>query len=90
MGVSSAHLVYNSTVENPVGFNRLAWGFSTRAKTGTWPSIDEVAKSKTPQELEKFASDAMNQADPQVVTKIVEEVKNSINNFLPSLESYKD
>lgn len=32
----------------------------------------------------------MNQADPQVVTKMIEEVKNSSNNFLPSLESYKD
>jgi len=28
MGVSSAHIVYNSALENSVGFNRLAWGFT--------------------------------------------------------------
>ena len=32
----------------------------------------------------------MNQADQQVVSKVVAEVKNSTNNFLPSLDSYKD
>jgi len=32
----------------------------------------------------------MNQADQQVVYKVVAEVKNSTNNFLPSLDSYKD
>lgn len=90
MGVSSAHIVYNSALENSVGFNRLAWGFTKWTKTGTWPSLDEVAKSKSPKELEKFASDAMNQADQQVVSKVVAEVKNSTNNFLPSLDSYKD
>jgi hypothetical protein len=90
MGVSTAHIVYNSALEHSVGFNRLAWGYRRWQQDGTWPSIDEVAKNKTPQELDNFANDLANKADPQLVSKIVEEVKNSTNKFLPSLESYKD
>nr|YP_010833277.1 hypothetical protein QLP03_mgp044 [Agaricus bitorquis]WFG54024.1 hypothetical protein [Agaricus bitorquis] len=47
MGVSSAHIIYNSELEHSVGFNRLAWGYTKWLKTGSWPSIDEVATNSS-------------------------------------------
>src|SRR5258708_5972133 len=52
MAVSSIHIAYHASLENSVGFIRLAWGYIRWLNTGIWPSIDEVAKSKSPQELE--------------------------------------
>lgn len=90
MGVSSAHIVYNTALEHSVEFKRFVWVYTRWSKDGVWPSLDEVAKTKSPQELDNFAKEVSNQADPQLVSKLVEESKICTNKFLPSLESYKD
>lgn len=54
-GVGSGHLLYNSILENSVGFNRLMWGVSEYKKTGSWPSID-LAYAQTAEKLDLFAA----------------------------------
>lgn len=81
-GVSATHLTYHSALENSVGFNRFMWGLTEYRKTGTWPSIDQVAKTTTDKQLSDFASEAVKHADNSTVQSIVNEV--SANKFIPS------
>jgi len=80
-GVTASQITYHSAVENSVGFNRLMWGLSEYRKTGTWPSIDQVAKQINDKQVNDFASEAVKHADQSKVSSIVNEVNG--NGFLP-------
>jgi hypothetical protein len=82
-GVTAGQVTYHSSLENSVGFNRLMWGWSEFRRTGNWPSIDQVAKNTSPEQLQKFSDEAMKQADNTMVEEIVKEIKKSSgNNFI--------
>jgi hypothetical protein len=80
-GVSATQITYHSAIENPVGFNRLMWGFSEYRRTGEWPSLDQIAKTTNDKQLSDFASEAVKHADNSTVQSIVNEVNS--NKFLP-------
>ena len=42
-GVTSSHIIYNSALENSVGFNRFMVGITQYKETGKWPSISDIA-----------------------------------------------
>jgi len=81
-GVSATQITYHSAIENPVGFNRLMWGLSEYKKTGSWPSLEQVANSTTDKQLNDFAVEAIKHVDNSKVENILKEV--SDNKFLPS------
>lgn len=81
-GATSTHIIYNSAIENSVGFHRLMYGWTEYKRTNKWPSLDAIAQNKTDTEINDFVVNAMKSADDTIVKKIVEET--SKNNFLPS------
>ena len=87
-GASATSVVYQTAIENPVGFNRFMFGANTRLKTGHWPSLEEISNSVPSKQLDEFVKSEIAKAnkDLAIVDKIVEEVQKRIDNgsnFLP-------
>lgn len=72
-GVSATQITYHSAIENPVGFNRLMWGLSEYRRTGSWPSIDQIAKQNNDKQVNDFITEAVKHADKSKVENIINE-----------------
>jgi hypothetical protein len=81
-GITATQFTYQSAVENPVGFNRLMWGFSEFRRTGVWPSLEQIGNKINDNNLNEFITEAIKHADKSKLESIVNEVTG--NSFLPS------
>jgi hypothetical protein len=83
-GVTAGQVTYHSAIENPLGFNRLMWGYSEFRRTGSWPSLDQLNNVSEGQ-LENFKEEAIKHANADTVNQIVQEVstKTKSNGFSP-------
>lgn len=86
-GVSTGHLLYNSTLENSVGFNRLMWGISEYKKTGSWPSLD-MAYAESVANLEKFAVDERAKITPTEQAAIEANAEKAVSGIKTGSESF--
>ena len=68
-GVSANTITYNSALENSLGFNRFMWGLTEYRKSGTWPSLEKVSQDVSDTTLDKFANDALKNADNILLKK---------------------
>ena len=53
-GVTSSHIIYNSALENSVGFNRLMVGITQYNKTGKWPSLSDMSNNSSDTIVKEF------------------------------------
>ena len=73
-GASTVNVTYYSTLKNAVGFDRLMVGLTKFAETGSWPSLDIIARQNSDSAVQAFADKAMEQADQSKVASIINEV----------------
>lgn len=75
-GASTVNVTYHSTLKNAVGFDRLMFGLTKFAETGSWPSLDIIARQNSDSAVQAFADKAMEQVDldQSKVASIVNEV----------------
>ena len=81
MGVSLTTILYQTAIENPVGFNRFAYpyglGLDSMCKGKGWPSLEAIKKSEN--ELAQFANENIVKADKAKVDEAVNQVQDLID-----------
>lgn len=88
-GVSTTQVIYNSAIENSVGFNRFMYSITEYKKTGKWPNIDQM-NSYSEEAVNNNITKALEQADQAKIKSMVEEItklmneKGSSSNFVSS------
>lgn len=75
--VSTTKIIYNSAIENSVGFNRLMYSLTVYKETKKWPSLDQL-NSYSEEAVKAHTSKALEQADQEKIRSMVEEVNKLI------------
>nr|YP_010697876.1 hypothetical protein P1Q19_mgp22 [Fuscoporia viticola]WCF76837.1 hypothetical protein [Fuscoporia viticola] len=77
-GVSTTQVIYNSAIENSVGFNRFMYSITEYKKTGQWPNIDQM-NSYSEEAVNNNITKALEQADQAKIKSMVEEITKLMN-----------
>lgn len=79
-GVSTGQVIYNSAIENSVGFNRLMFSLTEYKKTGNWPSLDQMLRSNS------YSEEAVNSNVTKALEQAAAQLQDKIRSMLRSIE----